>query len=131
MTGPDDEVGTDLGPDSADGPDASFDIPTPDNAPRPGWEDRFGRFGWRSDVAAAEPDPRDEACLIAEVGQRGLCVGAGRTARDVAHAGYSVGWLRNPGHLDVTICTTFGDCRDYRGSGPLRLAPGEAGAGFG
>ena len=24
------------------------------------------------------------------------------------------------------ICTTFGDCRDYRGSGPLRLAPGEA-----
>lgn len=126
MTGPADEFTLGASPGAADTPSRSFEIPTPANDPPPGWADRFGRFGWRAGVGNADPATAGRACLLAEVGSRGLCVAAGQTVHGLARGGYSVAWLRNPAHLDVTICTTAGGCRNYRSSGPLRLVPGEA-----
>jgi hypothetical protein len=128
ITGPDDEAVATDGPYPLDSPGGSFDIPAPagDRA-APGWGSRFGRFGWRAGVGPADdPALAARACLLPESGGRGLCVRAGQTARDLVHGGYDVAWLRNPDHLAVTVCTTFGDCSSYEDSGPLDLSPGEA-----
>jgi|GEM_PF-5567731 len=102
-----------------DDPGASDDDGPQIDDPPPRWGDRFGGpMGWH---AAAD----EQACLLSEVGRSGFCVGPGERTRQLPRFGVNIAWLRNPSHLDVTICTNLGDCRTYRGSGPLRLAPGE------
>ncbi|MDR3472453.1 MAG: SH3 domain-containing protein [Devosia sp.] len=117
LAGPDDAA---MAPDSPD----TLDPPYGNTDSAPGWG---SRFGWRAGIAAAEdPTLARRACLLPEAGGRSVCVGTGQTARGLAGAGYDMAFLRNPGHLAVTVCTTVGDCRSYHGSAALELTPGEA-----
>jgi uncharacterized protein YraI len=110
-------------PDMADAPvDPAYDDGYDDRGWRPfGGPGNFGR--WR---ARQEMTDGDAACFMRPNGAPAFCVRDGQRLADVARWSGRPLILRNPSHLEVTVCTDSGyhDCQTYTRGGPVSIGDG-------
>jgi uncharacterized protein YraI len=104
-----------LAPDDNDGPDdnAVTAPPPPDFGPR-GYAPR----GFRRDFASLGVGPA-HACFVDADGGNGFCVREGQTIADPGRWSRHAMLLRNPGRLNVVVCTAPDECHTYVASGPV------------